>query len=182
MKTNLKIKITNILSSIVPILGGLLGAWAGADQTSKAWRRFAIPTLIMGLAFLKTDSVLIITIMFMAFVLSKGYGIPGGGNSGSSLGRFWYNIFNGNHFLADVFTRGTIGIMIGISLLSIPLINQNWLVYGLGCLGIILVQSLISWRDLGTFILFGKMLTWSEAITWGVVTLMAVCMIQFKIL
>ena len=176
---NLKIKITNILASIIPILGGLLGAWAGADQTSKAWRRFAIPVLIMGLAFLKTESILTITIMFMAFALSRGYGIPGGGDAGSRIGRFWYDIFHQNHLLTNIFTRGTIGIMICIALISIPIIRKNWLVYGLACLGIIVVQSFISWRDLSTFYLFGKMLTWSEAITWGVVTLMAVLTIQF---
>jgi len=69
--------------------------------------------------------------------------------------------------------------MICISLLSIPIIRKNWLVYGLACIGIIAVQSFISWRNLGTFHLFGKMLTWSEAITWGVITLMAVLTIQF---
>ena len=175
----LKIRLTNIYASILPLLGGLLGAWGGADGTSKAWRRIMIPIIITGLAFMKTESFLTVTIMLMIFALSRGYGIPGVGDAGSSLGRFWYNLFNQNHFLADVFTRGTVGVMICLTLLSTPIIRKNWLVYGLACLGIIAVQSFVSWRNLGTFQLFGKMLTWSEAITWGMVTLAAVCMIEF---
>ena len=175
----LKIRLTNIYAAILPFLGGLLGALGGADNSSKAFRRIAIPILIMGLAFLKTESMLVLTIMLMIFPLSKGYGIPGEGDAGSSLGRFWYNVFHQNHLLADIFTRGTIGLLMCITLLSIPIIKMNWLVYGLCCLLIISVNSLVSWRNLGTYTLFGKMLTWSETITWGTVTLGAVLMIQF---
>lgn len=174
----LKLRLTNIYATILPFLGGLLGALGGADNSSKTFRRIILPILIMGLAFLKTESILTLTIMLMIFPLSKGYGIPGEGDAGSSLGRFWYNVFNQNHLLADIFTRGTIGLLICITLLSIPIIKKNWLIYGLCCIFIISVNCLISWRNLGTYTLFGKMLTWSETITWGTITLSAVLMIQ----
>jgi hypothetical protein len=161
----------------IPIIGGWAGAFGGADKSSKAWRRILIPGLLTSFAFSNTESILVITIMSMSGALSMGYGIPGLGDEGSSLGRFYYNLFKQNHKLADLFTRGTIGLLIVLSLISMPIIKHNWLIYGLGSLGIILINALISWRNFGSYILFKKELSWVETINWGLITLLGTIII-----
>ena len=165
---------------ILPLVGGWLGAFGGADGTSKAWRRILIPGLLTSYAFSNTSSVFVITIMSMSFVLSIGYGIPSETNSGSTLGRFYYKLFKGNHLLADLATRGTIGKLIALSLVSIPIIKGNWITYLLGSLGIVLINSLISWRNLKSFTLFSKTLSVSETLTWTLITLFSVLIIYIK--
>lgn len=61
---------------ILPLLAGWLGAYGGADKTSKNWRRILIPGLLTGFAYSNTESLLVISIMAMCFALSIGYGIP----------------------------------------------------------------------------------------------------------
>jgi len=176
---NIKNLINKIGLFALPVLGGWLGAFGGADGTSKIWRRILIPGLLTSYAFSNTHSVLVITIMSMAGALSIGYGIPSETDSGSTLGRFWYKIFKGNHLLADLATRGTIAKLIALSLISIPIIKGNWIIYGLGLIGIILTNSLLSWRNLGTYKLFRKELSWSETLTWGLITLCGIIIIFF---
>jgi hypothetical protein len=176
-------KIKDLINKIglftIPLMGGWAGAFGGADKTSKSWRRILIPGLLTSYAYSNTESVLVITIMSMSFALSIGYGIPGIGDNGSALGKFYYTLFKQNHSLADMFTRGTIGLIIGLSLVSIPIIKHNWLIYGLGSLGIILINALISWRNFGSYILFKKELSWVETINWGLITLLGTIIIYF---
>jgi len=172
----IKLIFTNISSFLLPIMGGILGAIGGAGN--KGARRIFIPLLIMGLAYVDTESIYVITIMIMCGFLSMGYGIPGTGDNGSALGRFYYNLFHQNHHLADIFTRGTIGLLIGLSLISIPLIKKNWLAYILCSLGICMVNAFISWRGFGTFKLFNKELSWVEFITFGLITLFSTLIIK----
>ena len=89
-------------------------------------------------------------------------------------------MFNKNHRLADYATRGSVGILESITLISIPILKHNYLVYLLCSLGIILVNSLVSWRNLGQYELFNKKLNWSETITYFGLTLFAVLMIIIK--
>lgn len=177
MIKNIKKIFNKVGIYIIPTLSGWLGAFGGADKTSKAWRRFAIPGLITSFAYGNTESILTITIMSMSFPLSKGYGIPNGNDEGSSLGRFYYKLFKGNHLLADIFTRGTIGLLIGISLLSIPIIKSNWVIYGIGVLIITLINAFISWQNFGTYNLFKKELSWVETINWGLISLISILII-----
>jgi len=172
----IKLIFTNIYSFLLPIFGGIFGAIGGAGN--KGARRIMIPLSLMGLAYADTESIYVITIMSMCGFLSMGYGIPGKEDKGSFLGRFWMKLTKNNHKLSDIFTRGTIGLLISFSLLSIPIIKHNWLVYGLGSLGIILTNALISWRGFGTYYLFKKELSWVETITWGLITLFAVLIIK----
>jgi len=176
----MKIKdIFNKLSNILlPLFGGICGAMGGSENSNKAIRRILIPLALVGLAYQQTENPLVITIMIMCGFLSMGYGIPGIGDNGSALGRFYYNLFHQNHHLVDIFTRGTIGLLIGLSLISIPLIKKNWIVYIIGVLCIILVNALISWRNFGVYTLFGKELSWVETITWGLITLFAVIIVK----
>ena len=114
--------------------------------------------------------------MTMAGVLSMGYGIPDPGwpedshaDEGSDMGRFWFRVFRGNHFWADIFTRSTIGILLCITCLSIPILTGAWGRY-LMCSGmIVLVYATISWRGLGTFTFQKKQLCWSEFILYTTV-------------
>ena len=174
----IKLILTNIYASILPLLGGLLGAIGGAGN--KGARRILIPLLIMGLAYLETDSILVLTIASMIGFLSMGYGIPCGDDEGSKLGAFFYNLFHQNELWANIMTRGVIGALIALSLISIPIIKKNWLVYFIGLVSIILVQSFLSWRNFGSYHLFGKELSWVETITWGLITLLAVLIIKIK--
>jgi len=172
----IKIICTNIYAFILPILGGLLGTLGGAGE--KSLRRILIPILIMGLAYLEIDSILVITICSMIGALSLGYGIPWGEDEGSKLGAFFYSLFHQNELLANIFTRGTIGLLIALSLISVPIIRKNWLVYILCSLGICMVNAFLSWRNFGTFKLFNKQLSWVEFITWGLITSLAIIIVK----
>lgn len=184
--------IKNIINKIglitLPIIGGLLGAFGGSSDGDKAYRRFLIPALITSYAYSNTESILVITIMLMIFILSIGYGIPEenykditASDRGSFLGRFYYNLFNQNHNLADRATRGTIGLLIGLSLISIPIIKHNWIIYLINSLCIILVQFELSWRNLGSYKIFKKELSWVETITWGLITLFSIIIIYYGV-
>jgi len=176
---NFKNVINKIGLFTLPVLGGLLGALGGADKSSKSYRRFVLPALLTSFAFSNTQSVFVITAMAMSGALSIGYGIPGVGDAGSFLGRFFYKLFKQNHLVADIMTRATIGLLISLSFISLPIIKHNWIIYSACSLGIILTNGLISWRNLGGYKLFNRNLIWSETITWFLITLFATILIYF---
>ncbi len=180
----IRIILFNIYTLILPFIGGILGAIGGAGN--KGARRILIPGLLTSYAYSNTESLLVITIMLMAAPISMGYGIPDDGypddptaDSGSTLGRFYFNLFKRNNRLTDYFTRGTIGLLIALTLISIPIIKHNWLIYGLGSLGIILTEAIISWRGIGLFKLFRRELSWVEFTVWGLITLFSIIIIYF---
>jgi len=183
---NVKVKVNGFLGLIIVALGAVLGALGGAENSSKSFRRVLIPLILTVFAFLNTQSILVLTILSMCGALSIGYGIPSFSNyheyndEGSALGRFWFNLFKKNETLANIFTRGTIGLLVGLSLVSVSIITHNWLFYGIGCLGIILTNSLISWQNWGQYTLFNRKLNWSDTVNWGVITLFGVLIIILK--
>jgi hypothetical protein len=184
---NFKNVINKIGLFSLPILGGLLGALGGADKSSKSYRRFVLPALLTSFAYSNTESLLVISVMAMCGALSIGYGIPGVGypenttvDSGSAIGRFFYKLFKKNHLVADIMTRATIGLLIAVSFISLPIIKHNWIIYSACSLGIILTNGLLSWRNLGGYKLFGKDLIWSETLTWGLITLFGTLIIYLK--
>ena len=126
----------------------LMGALGG--QTSKQLRRIFIPVIATIYGYLILHSFWCLTFMSMFGVLSLGYGIPGPGDKGSVLGRFYTKIFS-THLLADIFSRGTVGALIALSLIAAPILTGNWGNYVLGALIIITPWVLISWRNLGEF-------------------------------
>ena len=144
----------------IPFILGFLGAFAGSEGTSKNWRRILIPIIFTICALIELKNLWVILLMIQSACLSMGYGIPGGNDEGSTLGRFFYKLFKQNHLIADIFTRGTIGTLISLSFLVIPILKGNWLIWGLGSLGIILVYVLISWRGFGEVILKWKNTTY----------------------
>ena len=163
--------LQKILAVLTPIAGAILGALGGADKGSKLFRRIGIPVLLVGQAYVTLENIYVLIIMTMSGWLSMGYGIPENGDEGSALGRFWFHLFSNNANLANYFTRGTIGLSIALSLLVIPILKHNWVVYLIGSLCIVLVQALISWRNLGQYTLFKKQLNWSDTIVYFVITL-----------
>lgn len=167
-------KISSYL--IVPCCG-IMGALGGADNSSKSLRRIFIPFALFGFAFTQLENIYVITIMFLSFVFAIGYGIPDATDEGSALGRFWYKFWNKNHRLADIFTRGTVGVLASLALISIPVLKHNWKIYVLCSLGIILTYAFISWRNLGQYRLFNRNLNWSETLTYGLITLFTVILI-----
>jgi len=115
----------------------------------------------------------------MMGTFSMGYGIPDSTDDGSSIGRFWYNLFNRNELWANVFTRGTIALMVNISLISIPILKGNWITYCIGCLFIGLVYTVCSWRDLGGIWVKGKYLLLPDIIVYGTIGLITSIMVYF---
>ncbi len=165
-------KISNKIALFsLPLAGAILGSLGGADNSSKMYRRFFIPALLTSYAFSNTESIFVLTIMSMMGALSLGYGIPSSDDEGSFIGRFFYNLFNHNETLSNIFTRGFIRLLISLSLISILIIKKNFLIYGLGSLGIILTNSFVSWRNYGSYKLFKKELSYVETINWGLITL-----------
>jgi len=170
-----------ILKKIVGgFFGGLLGAWGGAKGTNKLWRRLGLPILITTIVLLVLKSWLVLSIFSLMIVLSLGYGIPDnfpGGDKGSPLGRIYYFLFGRNYFLADIFTRGTIGLLSCLTFLSIPLLKSNWIMYIVGALITIVIYATFSWRTLGSVVIFGKNLIWSEILTYFALTTFAMFLI-----
>ena len=157
---------------------GLLGALSGADRSSKIFRRFLMPISITGFAFWITESIFTLTIMSMSVILGLGYGIPDATDpKPSTIGLFFFKLSNGNIWLANISTRILIGKLLALSLISIPIIKHNWITYGLCSFGIILSYAIISWRDLGTYYLFGRQLSWTETIIYLLLTLFSIIII-----
>lgn len=93
---------------IVLILITFFYAWSGMEGENffqKNARKFGIPILVSLYCWNLFGLLLIIP-------LSLGYGIPDDTDEGSTLGKFWYNVFDGNHFLSNLATRLTIGGLI----------------------------------------------------------------------
>jgi len=169
--------LNGFIATLVTILGGLLGAMGGAENSSKALRRIILPAIITVIAYFQTASLYVLSIMTMTFA-RLGYGLPSPDDDKPSiLGKFFFDIFNGNMFLANVFTRGTIGVITCFTLLSVPIIKHNWGTYTLSCALIIFAYSCLSWRDLGVFQFFKWQLLWSEALLYGTITLASLILI-----
>lgn len=167
----LKKWLSNFLNAFktsgIPFIIGFLGTFAGSEGTSKNWRRIGIPLIFTVCALIELKSLWVILLMTISAWLSMGYGIPDdnypvSGDSGSTLGRFWTMLFRKYttiykaHRLADYCTRATIGLLISISFLVIPVLKSNWIFYFLGSIGIILVYALNSWRGYGQIIIKWK--------------------------
>ena len=169
-----------VFSLGIGLLGGMLGAWAGADGTSKAWRRYGLTFLYLIYGYIRLWNPWALLIGLVFIPLSCGYGIPDpitykDPDEGSTIGKFWYNIFqlypeNKRHLFSDILTRGSIALMI-LACVSIgPILTSKWgnfFLYGCTIIG---TWSFISWRGLGVFKFLDKDLGWSEMITWSITT------------
>jgi hypothetical protein len=175
MKKYLKI----VLNSPLAVIGGILGALGGSENSSKMYRRIGIPVLLMLSAYFKLHNLWVVMLMSMAGALSMGYGIPCATDSGSQIGRFWYNLFKQNHLLADIFTRGTVGLMTITASVILPIIKQNWIIYILASLAILGSYCFLSWRNLGTVPYKNKKLLVVDLLHYTVITAAVLTMIWF---
>ena len=171
--------LTSIKTMLTTGLSAFLGAFAGAEGTNKNWRRFLIPFGLSGLAYSHLKDWRCILIMAMMGAFSMGYGIPDATDDGSALGKFWYKLFKGNKLWTNILTRGTIGFIVGLSLIWIPIIKGNWITYLLGWQAIKIAYAFISWRDMGGYWFKGKYLLWVDSIVYGTIGLAAALMIYF---
>lgn len=211
----LKSKITKLIKGLslpaFAFIVGFLGAFAGSEGTSLLWRRAGISALVTITTYLKlgtivgwVDALWTITVFTMWGFFSMGYGIPDWdypendlADEGSSLGRFWTMNFRKffeqdiegrekAHRFGDYFTRGTIGLLTGLSMIAVPILKGNWIVFGIGCLAITLTNALVTWRDLGTKELkIGNKnfyICYSDVIYYSAVGMSAYCIIFYKIL
>lgn len=164
--------------TLISLISGFLGAFAGADNTSKTWRRIVIPLNLTIYSFVNLHDWMCVFLLGLIGVFSIGYGIPDRYmrtpglwvyDGGSTLGKFWLKICNEDLFWTNVFTRGSIGLLVCLTIL--PIGHYNWFFYILGSLAIMLIYSFLSWKDLGGFYFNTKRLLWVEFITYGVIGL-----------
>jgi hypothetical protein len=103
----------------IPILVLTSLLWGLGGKYGHAIRVFGIPIASYGIVWLlRSHSILaLVSGALTGAVFSLGYGIPTTQppDEGSGLGRFFYNLFNKNNFLANLFTRGTIYLLLAIS-------------------------------------------------------------------
>ena len=166
---------------LVPITGGILGALGGASNSSKTYRRVMLPILLTTYAFSQITTVWVLIIMSIAAWFSMGYGVPDESDSGSALGRLVYRITKQNHFITDVVVRGIIGVLVSLSLIIVPILLKNWTAYIVLSSIIIAVYSIFSWRNLGTYRLFGKDLLWSETMVYSIISLAVVVLTYWRV-
>jgi hypothetical protein len=172
-------KIKNIINAPLAFMGGILGALGGSSNSSKLYRRIGFPLLITIIATSKLHSLWLFSTTIMVFCFFIGYGIPDNntGDEGSCLGRFWFKICNGNNFFTNFFTRGSVGILISFSLISIPIIKHNWLIYFLCSSGIFISQALISWMGFGSISFKNKELCISDLINYSIITGLSITLV-----
>ncbi len=156
--------ITILIIAMLALCCGFMGAWTGAGG-SKLWRRFGIPFLYTLAAFLSIANWWVLTILLMFGVLSLGYGIPTPpSDNGSPLGRFWYDLVHGDEKLATALTRTTLGILMLITLLSVPILTSAWGIFSI-FVGVFIFNQIL-WTTLltglGMFSFMGKSLNVEE--------------------
>lgn len=114
----------SIVTFFTAIIGAISGALGGAEKASKLFRRIGIPILLLLIGVLfKNYAAILISLYIPIFYV--GYGIPDVNDPGSFLGRFWFKIFKKNHFLADIFTKATIGTFFSIILSVIGILRHS---------------------------------------------------------
>lgn len=125
---NIKTKLYLLALSL---FGGVLGVLTGVGYGA-FWRKIGIPALLAVLAYCIYLNLSLLTIFAMAIPLSFGYGIPtplGLIDEGSPIGRFWYRFFKRDEKKAGIATMSTIAWLCSLTLLSVPLMRNNWLCY-----------------------------------------------------
>lgn len=153
----------------VGVVCGLLGSYAGANKTSLFWRRYIIPIILIIMAYITLQNIWAILLAFLIYPLSKGYGIPDETDDGSSLGKFFYNLFNKSEFLANLFTRSSIAAMQWLVFVVIAGFKGCFMLYSI--FGIGFIANTLIWdvfvKNEGTFRLFNRDLGWEEFLRYA---------------
>lgn len=168
-KFNIKNWLILISSSF---LSGYLGALGGADNSSKAWRRIAIPFTIVSLAYNKTENLWVLLSLSLIGVLGIGYGIPDETDEGSTLAKFIGKPINFDRYsknskkalLLNILVRFVISSLKCISIVPIAFFVRNLDIWGVVSIGIILNEIL--WGAIvhpkQMFVIFNKKLLLEE--------------------
>jgi len=155
----------NLLKKILASVGlifavAFLGALSG--QNWKWLRRYIIPFFVTFYTYFLLHNIWVLTIYSMSGALSIGYGIVSPDDDKPSfLGKIAYKLFPKSQVLQNVFARGTVGLLISLTMLSIPLLKGTWISFLVGSALIIGVWGAVSWRGFGSIPvkLFGKTYT-----------------------
>jgi len=159
---------------LLPIIGSYLGSLGG--QGVKEMRRIVLPIIFSMIGVISLGSWWGILLGTFGIWVSMGYGIPEIVamsepliylDEGSTLGKFWFNLLNYNHRLADICTRGSIGLGMCLTGLVCPILKQNWLMYFMGCLLIMVGQTVFSYKGWGEAQVLGKNLLRSDLWNYG---------------
>ena len=128
----LTLPVTGEATPIVSCLTAFLWALTGSDSKYnwKFWRRWMCPILVVSPYILVTRNYLFLIVMAIHIAtLHLGYGLPDKRltslDDGSLLGRFWWHTWNGDNRLADIFTRGTIYLILILSMIPIWITYAN---------------------------------------------------------
>lgn len=98
--------------------------WRAGGCWEKSIRRIGIPVILSLACWLGTHDVLSLIFPALMWIpLTLGYGIPDGTDEGSKLGKFFYEISGNNNLVADLLTRGTIGLLLSLTMLPIAWVN-----------------------------------------------------------
>lgn len=158
--------MNKIIMIVVSAICGLIGSSSGAGQIPKGGRRVGIPAILTIIAIIALKDYRCLLLMSLYGWYSMGYGVPSANDEGSALGKFWFKLVKGNKLWTDMLTRGSIALLKCLTLLAVVTLKHNYLTYAVACLGIISINSQLSWRDLGMFTFKGKRLLWSEFWTY----------------
>lgn len=155
-------KLKNIL--------GAVGAWLGAlgGQGDKELRRYVLSLVLVVVGYFHIGWWALVLGAFSIWA-SIGYGVPSPTDGGSTLGKFWYKVTEGNHRLTDILTRGTVGLGMCLTGAIVPAITQEWIFYFIGCILIMVGQTVLSYRDFGTMEIFGDKVLKSDVYNYGLI-------------
>jgi predicted membrane protein len=163
-----------LIIALAGIICGLLGSYAGAEGTPTSIRKIGIPIFLAVIGYFVLGFLSLI-LLLLYIPLSRGYGVPCWKDKGSVIGKFLYNLIKKYkpalyeievQDLASILTRGIIGLLVCLSVILIPFIKGNWLIYLLTSVGIVLVYTIVSWRGWGCFRFLRKDLIFAEFYTY----------------
>lgn len=128
------IYFTKVLSFVTIPLSAILWAMGGAEKSDKNYRRVGVPVVICGaIAIMQLNVLPLASILPFHLALRLGYGVPDGTDMGSDLGRWWAiklgipapfrNITVAQMDKVDIFVRGTIALLMAITMLPLAFIN-----------------------------------------------------------
>lgn len=155
MKTLFKKLLQTFTNVGLILIIAMLGAIAG--QGPKMLRRFILPAVVTIYAYFMLQNWWVLTCYLISLPLSIGYGIPSfldnpahpNYDTGSAIGAFFYKIFKKNEMWANVASRATVGLLISISMISIPILKVTWFSFLVGTIIIVGIWGTISWKAFG---------------------------------
>ena len=143
---------------IIILLCGLLGAWGGAENTSKAWRRIGIPIVLCLCAYFKVGLYCLSALLLFA-PLCIGYGrFDPQDESPSTLGLWAFRTFPKSAMKQDVLIRLSVSFLCVVSLVPYMIKTAEWwhsVVFGLFYMAISVVFGAIVKKE-GMIKVFGK--------------------------